>query len=81
MSGSTLPEDEPFGRLISLRLSLSPREHMALHRVARDHGLSPKETIKSLILAATLDIKPKKENRPAASVYRASLTTHLTKGQ
>jgi hypothetical protein len=75
--GSTLPEDEPLGRLISLRLA--PRENMALHRVARDMGLSPKEAIKSLILAATLDIKPKGE-RPR-SVYRASLTTHLTKGQ
>jgi hypothetical protein len=53
-NGSTLPEDEPIGHLISLRLS--PREHMALHRVARDMGLSPKEAIKSLVLAATLDI-------------------------
>jgi hypothetical protein len=39
-------------------LKLSGRELIALSRVSRDMGLSPQETIRSLIMAATLDLKP-----------------------
>jgi len=85
-NGSALLEPEetgPSGHLIRLRLS--PREHMALHRVARSMQLSTKDCLRNLIMCATLDLpkpqpkKPKGERPPSA--YRASLTTHLTKGQ
>jgi hypothetical protein len=53
--------DERLDRRVVLRLS--GRELIALSKVARDMQLSPQEAIRSLIMAATLDIskpKPKK---------------------
>jgi hypothetical protein len=50
------PEDALDRRVV---LKLSGRELVALSRVARDMQLSPQEAIRSLIMAATLDIKPK----------------------
>ena len=57
-SNATLsgPEDRLDRRVV---LKLSGRERLALALVARDMGLSPQETIRSLIMSATLDIKPK----------------------
>jgi hypothetical protein len=50
------PEDRLDKRIVLL---INGRERLALARVARDMQLSEKECIRSLILAATLDLKPK----------------------
>jgi len=49
--------DERLDKHIDLRLN--QRETDALQLVAKDMGLSPQEAIRSLIMSATLDIKPK----------------------
>lgn len=62
MSGSNVrlagPEDALDKRIV---LMINSRERMALAIVSRSMGLSPTETLRSLIMTATLELKPKKE--------------------